>query len=108
MNEVYFPALFPGFEAPAEASGALERLAIVHAELDRDARTICLDAQADNYITEKRMAKAKELLVLKGYCPREIATEIGYDNEYSFKRAFQRTYGITPRDFLEKEGKNAR
>lgn len=61
-----------------------------------------------NYITEKRMAKAKELLVLKGYCPREIATEIGYDNEYSFKRAFQRTYGITPRDFLEKEGKNAR
>lgn len=61
-----------------------------------------------NYITEKRMAKAKELLVLKGYCPREIATEIGYDNKYSFKRAFQRTYGITPRDFLEKEGKNAR
>ena len=61
-----------------------------------------------NYITEKRMAKAKELLVLKGYCPREITTEIGYDNEYSFKRAFQRTYGITPRDFLEKEGKNAR
>ena len=54
------------------------------------------------------MAKAKELLVLKGYCPREIATEIGYDNEYSFKRAFQRTYGITPRDFFEKEGKNAR
>ena len=55
MNEVYFPALFPGFEAPAEASGALERLAIVHAELDRDARTICLDAQADNYITEKQL-----------------------------------------------------
>lgn len=60
-----------------------------------------------NYITEKRMAKAKELLLLKGHCPREIAAEIGYDNEYSFKRAFRRTYGITPRDFLEKEGKNA-
>ena len=60
------------------------------------------------YITEKRMAKAKELLLLKGYCPREIAAEIGYDNEYSFKRAFRRTYAITPRDFLEKEGKNAR
>lgn len=57
-----------------------------------------------NYIIGKRMEKAKELLLLNGYCPREIAAEIGYDNEYSFKRAFQRTYGISPREFVEQEG----
>ncbi len=57
-----------------------------------------------NYITGKRMEKAKELLLINGYCPREIAAEIGYDNEYSFKRAFQRTYGISPREFVEQEG----
>lgn len=57
-----------------------------------------------NYITGKRMEKAKELLLINGYCPRKIAAEIGYDNEYSFKRAFQRTYGISPREFVEQEG----
>lgn len=56
-----------------------------------------------NYITAKRMERAKELLKLRGYCPSEIASEIGYDNEYSFKRAFQRMYGTSPREFAEKE-----
>ena len=55
MNEVYFPALFPGFEAPDGLAEALERLAVVHAELDREARTIRLDAQADTYIAEKQL-----------------------------------------------------
>ncbi len=54
-----------------------------------------------NYITNKRMERAKELLNLRGYCPSEIAGEVGYDNEYSFKRAFQRTFGMSPRDFVE-------
>ena len=47
MNEVYFPALFPGFEAPDGLAEALDRLAVAHAELNREARTIRLDAQAD-------------------------------------------------------------
>lgn len=46
MNEVYFPALFPGFPLPEELVEALGRLAVVHAELDRETRTIRLDAQA--------------------------------------------------------------
>ena len=52
MSEVFFPALFPGFEPPEELAQAFERLAVVHAELDRDARTIRLDAQAKKYIAE--------------------------------------------------------
>ena len=47
MNEVYFPALFPGFPLPEELAEALGRLAVVHAELDRETRTIRLDAQAE-------------------------------------------------------------
>ena len=47
MNEVYFPALFPGFALPEDLAEALERLAVVHAELDRETRTIRLDAQAE-------------------------------------------------------------
>ena len=55
MSEVFFPALFPGFEPPEELAQALERLAVVHAELDRDARTIRLDAQAEKYLAEKQL-----------------------------------------------------
>ena len=39
MNEVYFPALFPGFPLPEELAEALGRLAVVHAELDRETRS---------------------------------------------------------------------
>ena len=38
-----------------ELAQALERLAVVHAELDRDARTIRLDAQAEKYLAEKQL-----------------------------------------------------
>ena len=55
MSKVFFPALFPGFEPPEELAQALERLAVVHAELDRDARTIRLDAQAEKYLAEKQL-----------------------------------------------------
>ena len=55
------------------------------------------------YITEKRMERAKEILRLRGYCPGEVASEIGYDSEYSFKRAFQRTFGISPRDYVNQQ-----
>ena len=55
MNEVYFPALFPDFALPEELAEALERLAVVHAELDRETRTIRLDAQAEHYLAEKQL-----------------------------------------------------
>ena len=55
------------------------------------------------YITEKRIERAKELLRLRGYCPAEIAAEVGYDSEYSFKRAFQRTFGMNPREYVEQQ-----
>lgn len=55
MNEVYFPALFPGFPLPEELAEALGRLAVVHAELDRETRTIRLDAQAEQYLAEKQL-----------------------------------------------------
>ena len=88
MSEVFFPALFPGFEPPEELAQAFERLAVVHAELDRDARTIRLDAQAEKYLAEKQLQtlcravekayglKSLELLVRypeEGVHPRVLA-----------------------------------
>ena len=34
----------------------------------------------------------------------DIAEVIGYDSEYSFKRAFVRTVGVTPRDYCAQNG----
>lgn len=47
-----------------------------------------------HYITQKRIARAQELLLIQGYCPAQIAEAVGYDSEYSFKRAFVRTVGM--------------
>ena len=55
MNEVYFPALFPGFPLPEELAEALGRLVVVHAELDRETRTIRLDAQAAQNLAENQL-----------------------------------------------------
>ena len=50
------------------------------------------------------MARAKELLLIQGYCPAQIAEAVGYDSEYSFKRAFVRTVGMAPRDYCAQNG----
>ncbi len=76
-----------------------DRFGVSNASISR----IFKKAANDNfysYVTRKRMERAKELLRLRGYCPAEIANEVGYDNDYSFKRAFQRTYGISPKDYV--------
>ena len=77
MNEVYFPALFPGFPLPEELAEALGRLAIVHAELDRETRTIRLDAQAEQYLAEKQLqALCRD--IEKEYGLRELKLSVRY------------------------------
>ena len=77
MNEVYFPALFPGFPLPEELVEALGRLAVVHAELDRETRTIRLDAQAEQYLTEKQLqALCRD--IEKEYGLRELKLSVRY------------------------------
>ena len=80
MSEVFFPALFPGFEPPEELAQALERLAVVHAELDRDARTIRLDAQAEKYFAEKQLQTLCRA-VEKAYGLKSLELSVRYPEE---------------------------
>ena len=80
MSEVFFPALFPGFEPPEELTQALERLAVVHAELDRDARTIRLDAQAEKYLAEKQLQTLCRA-VEKAYGLKSLELSVRYPEE---------------------------
>ena len=77
MNEVYFPALFPGFALPEDLAEALERLAVVHAELDRETRTIRLDAQAEHYLAEKQLQSLCQA-VEKQYGLKKLELSVRY------------------------------
>ena len=80
MNEVYFPTLFPDFALPEELAEALERLAVVHAELDRETRTIRLDAQAEHYLAEKQLQSLCRA-VEKQYGLKQLELSVRYPAE---------------------------
>ena len=53
-----------------------------------------------DYLTEKRMEKAKELLREGDLTLNEITQKIGYINTSSFIRRFKGLYGLTPRQYV--------
>ena len=52
-----------------------------------------------DYVSRLRMEKAKELLRKSSLSIREICRQVGYENEYSFRRAYLRYEGITPSEY---------
>ena len=51
------------------------------------------------YITSKRMTRAKELLKTTDKRSGEIANEVGYKDPHYFSFLFKKTQGCTPRDY---------
>ena len=54
-----------------------------------------------NYIQQKRMTKAAELLEKTSMPVSEIVEQIGYNSTNTFYKAFKRYYGITPKNYKE-------
>ena len=63
------------------------------AKLQYDGAKLSYDIQLEN-----------STVLIQGYCPAQIAEAVGYDSEYSFKRAFVRTVGMAPRDYCAQNG----
>ncbi len=55
-----------------------------------------------DYVCRIRMEKAKEIFRHEKCNVGEVAKRVGYENELSFRRAFLRYEGITPRDYVLK------
>ena len=53
------------------------------------------------YLSKIRMEEAKRLLGNENDSIMNIARRVGYENEYSFRRAFKRYEGITPSEYIE-------
>ncbi|MBQ9662987.1 MAG: response regulator [Oscillospiraceae bacterium] len=51
------------------------------------------------YLTQKRMARARQLLRQSGKRTGEIAAEVGYKDPRYFSFVFKKTQGVTPREY---------
>ena len=51
------------------------------------------------YITKLRMEKAKKLLVKEKHSMHDICLAVGYEHDYSFRRAFERYQGVCLQDY---------
>ncbi|MFC5703328.1 helix-turn-helix domain-containing protein [Cohnella faecalis] len=56
-----------------------------------------------SFLTDLRMSKAKELLLLTNKPIRDIARDVGYEDEFYFSRRFKKTSGIAPNSFAKKD-----
>ncbi len=61
-----------------------------------------LDVSPQEYLTNYRLTRAAELLTLTELKLGEIALSCGYQNAYSFGKAFKAKQGITPAKYREK------
>ena len=59
----------------------------------------------NTYITNFRMIKACELLNDPAMSIADIAADVGYDNPFSFSRAFKNCRGISPSEYREANNK---
>ncbi len=55
----------------------------------------------NDYITQRRMLRAKELLASSPMYINEVAREIGYQDANYFSRQFKKQFGVTPYDYKE-------
>lgn len=56
------------------------------------------------YITETRIAQAKQRLISTGKSIKEIARESGFNNQNYFNKVFKKCVGLSPGEFREREG----
>ncbi|MDF2925964.1 MAG: hypothetical protein K0R57_4878 [Paenibacillaceae bacterium] len=58
-----------------------------------------------DYITQARMAKAKELLAANVLKIHEISSAVGYEFAPSFSRIFKKLWGMTPQEFRDQSNR---
>lgn len=58
-----------------------------------------------DYVTKKRMDRAKSLMLRTDRLLKDIAHEVGYADEFYFSRKFKQTVGMSPTAYMKKRGK---
>lgn len=60
-----------------------------------------------SYITDLRMAAARNLLLKNKCSVADVAFQVGYDDYSYFGNIFRRHFGVSPREFQKKAGKES-
>lgn len=60
---------------------------------------VALGLSPMRYLTQRRMQKAAALLFASDAGLAEIASQVGYDSEFAFSRAFKRHYQVAPSEY---------
>ena len=64
----------------------------------------CSDEGYVEYITSIRMDSAKELLASGEHRVYEVAERLGFESSFYFSRVFKKVVGISPREYVQKNG----
>jgi two-component system, response regulator YesN len=59
-----------------------------------------------SYLNRYRVQQAKKMLEEGKRCITDIALEVGFSNSGYFTRVFREEVGVSPREYLLKNGKN--
>jgi ABC-type Fe3+-hydroxamate transport system substrate-binding protein len=57
---------------------------------------------AMDHLTQIRMSKAKRLMIRSDMRLKDIAHEVGYEDEFYFSRKFRKAAGVSPTEFIKK------
>ncbi len=53
------------------------------------------------FIIQSRIEKAKGLLLMSSFSIKQIATQLGYSNQFSFSKQFKQRIGLAPKEFRQ-------
>lgn len=67
-----------------------------------------LGKSPQEYLITYRMSKATQLLTTTKLSINEIGNAVGYPNQLHFSRAFKNVYGISPRQYRDKNKRTER
>ena len=58
------------------------------------------------YVVQKRMEEGKKLLETGEMKIKEVAAWLGYEDSLYFSKVFKRVIGMSPKDYVNKGGRN--
>jgi AraC-like DNA-binding protein len=86
------------YREPLTVSGLAHELAVSPDHLSRLVKR-ATGASVSQWLSERRMAEARRLLVVTDEHIAVVAAEVGYRDAGYFRRVFRRLHGVSPREW---------